>query len=212
MDRTQILNGYVTDMAAVEKHILEAVERQLSNDETRQFEVAWSALSELKATLSRHIEALEAYNETTPGGGVLERVKEAATGALGVAAGIYNHLRQTDTVSRSVRDTYTAIGLANVSYEMLFTTALALKEQTLADLAMRHLEELVPHTKELSRVVCMVVVQELTMQDKTLDPSVGPEAVRRTREAWRRADQSGGDGAQAGMPTPATGSTATPGF
>lgn len=203
MNRTSILNGYVTDMVAVEKHILEAVERQLTNDETRQYQVAWTALGDLKVTLARHVQALEAYNETTPGGGVLEKVKEAATGALGVAAGLYNQVRQTDAVSRSVRDTYTALGLATVSYEMLFTTALALKEQSLADVALRHLEDLTPHAIELSRVVCLVVVEELTNEDKTLDPSVGPEAVRRTREAWQQARQSGGDGESVPLSTPA---------
>ncbi len=202
MNRTNILNGYVTDMVAVEKHILEAVERQLTNDDTREYPTAWQALQDLKTTLARHIEALEGYNAGTPGGGVLEKVKEAATGALGVVAGVYNHIRQTDAASRSLRDTYTALGLANVSYEMLFATALALKEQNLAEMAIRHLEELVLHTKDLSWVVCHVVVQELTMEDKTLDASVGPEAARRSREAWQRGNDSAGDGSTAPIATP----------
>jgi hypothetical protein len=212
MNSTSILNGYVTDMVAVEKHILEAVERQLTNDDTRKYPVAVQALGDLKLTLARHVDALEAFNDGTPGGGILEKVKEAATGALGVAAGVYNQIRQTDAASRSVRDTYTALGLATVSYEMLFTTALALKNQSLADLALRHLEELAPHTIDLSKVVCLVVVQELTDEDKTLDPSVGDEAVRKTREAWRRASQSGGDGASGTLATPSTIGSSISGF
>jgi hypothetical protein len=206
MDRTQILTGYVTDMGAVEKHILEAVERQLANEDTKKYPTAMTSLEGLRATLARHVEVLENYDNGSTRAGILETVKNAATGALGVAAGFYNQLRQTDTVSRSVRDTYTAVGLATISYEMLFTTALALKDQPLAELALRHLEQLTPHTIELSKVVCEVVARELTDEDKTLDPSVGPEAVRRTQEVWRRANQSGGDGASVGTPLPSASS------
>src|SRR5690606_8342379 len=118
MDRTKIINDYVTDMAAVEKHILEAVERQVGARDTKDFPEALAVLSAVKGTLSRHVSALEAYNETTGGGDLKERLKEAVTGALGVAAGIYDKIRQEDQVSRMVRDTYTALGLATISYHM----------------------------------------------------------------------------------------------
>ena len=193
MNRQEIINDYVTDMAAVEKHILEAVERQVGMETTKRYPEAHRALAALQATLRRHVEALEAYNANTEGGTLKEVVKEAVTGALGVAAGIYNKIRQEDKVSRSVRDTYTALGLANISYEMLFTTALSLKEPRLADLALAHLKELTPHSVALSKVVCLVVAHELADEDKTLDPTVGQEASRRTHEAWQTANT--GDGA-----------------
>ena len=45
MDRTSILNDYVTDMSAVEAHILAAVERQLASDDTARYPEAVSALT-----------------------------------------------------------------------------------------------------------------------------------------------------------------------
>ena len=86
MDRTAILNDYVTDMAAVEKHIFEAVDRQVKDDDTKRYPEALGALTEVRDTLSRHVAALEAYNASTEGGGFKETLKEAVTGALGVAA------------------------------------------------------------------------------------------------------------------------------
>ncbi len=193
MDRTEILNGYVTDMAAVESHILSAVERQVESDHTANYPEAREPLTALAAVLKRHVDALEAYNGENPRDSLKEVAKEAWMDALGFAAGVYDHLRQQDKVSRMVRDTYTALSLATVSYHMLHTTALGLKEPRLADLALAHLGELTPHVVELSKAVCFVVAHELANEDKTLDPNVGAEAVRRTHEAW----EASGSGASA---------------
>ena len=184
MDRTAILNDYVTDMAAVEKHILEAVERQLESEDTARYPDAARTLARLKTTLQSHVQALDAYNEKTGGGGVKEAVKEAVTGALGVAAGLYDQLRSTDKVSRMVRDTYTATSLAAVSYHMLYTTALGLKATDLASLALRNLKDLTPILVELSKDVCTVVAAELAAEDKMIDSSVGRQAVTDTQSAW----------------------------
>ena len=184
MDRTAILNNYVTDMTAVEGHILKAVERQLASDDTAQYPDAVSALTSLKAALSRHVAALEAYNERTEDGGVKEAVKEAVTGALGIAAGFYDQLRPTDKVSRMVRDTYTATSLAAVSYHMLYTSALALKADDLAELAIGNLNDLTGLIGRLSEAVCTVVAAELANEDKAIDPAIGQRAVRATQEAW----------------------------
>lgn len=189
MDRTTILNDYVTDMAAVETHILEAVERQLASDDTATYPAAQRSLSSLRSTLQRHVRELEAYNERTPEGGIKEALKEAAFGALGVAAGFYDQLRQTDKVSRMVRDTYTATSLAAISYHMLYTTALALKADDLAALAIGNLRDLTAAIGELSEVVCTVVAAELTDEDKTIDPAVGPQAVAATQAAWAPAGE-----------------------
>ena len=190
MDRTSILNDYVTDMSAVEAHILAAVERQLASDDTARYPEAVSALTDLQSTLTKHVTALEAYNERTDGGGVKEALKEAVAGALGVAAGFYDQLRPTDKVSRMIRDAYTATSLAAISYHMLYTTALALKADDLAALALGNLSDLTDRIGQLSETVCTVVAAELTDEDKTIDPTVGAEAVRATQAAWATMEET----------------------
>lgn len=184
MDRTDILNDYVTDMAAVEQHILDAVERQLASDATQKYPDAVRVLSDLKSALQSHVKSLETYNENTKDGGVKEAVKEAVTGALGVAAGFYDQIRSTDKVSRMIRDSYTATSLAAVSYHMLYTTALGLKATDLSGLALRNLRDLTPLLVDLSKVVCTVVAAELADEDKVIDSSVAPQAIADTQEAW----------------------------
>src|SRR5690606_36745500 len=165
MDRQEIINDYVTDMAAVEKHILEAVERQIGTPATKDFTEALAVLNDVRTTLARHVSALEGFNEDTRGGGLKETLKEAVTGTLGVAAGIYNKIPQEDQVSRMLRDTYSALGLATISYNMMYTTALELKDDRLAQIALDHLRDLTPLVVDLSKSVCLVVAHELSQED-----------------------------------------------
>ncbi len=190
MDRTDILNSYVTDMAAVEGHIATAVERQLASDDTKAYPDAVRVLTSLHTTLQGHVSKLDAYNERTEGGDIKEALKDALAGALGVAAGFYDQIRQTDKVSRMIRDSYTATSLAAISYHMLYTTALALKADDLAAIAIGNLNDLTKIIGQLSEAVCTVVAAELTDEDKTIDPTVGQQAVKATQQAWAGTDDA----------------------
>ena len=178
------INDYVTDMMAVEKHILEAVERQLGNENIAKYPDARQTLSTLKTTLQRHVDGFGRFVEAREDGDLKETLKNALTGALGIAAGIYDKIRSTDKVSRMVRDTYTATGLAVISYHMLYTTALGLKNDAVAEMALTNLKDLTPLQVELSKDVCRVVAQELAEEDKVFDGTVGDQAVSKTQEAW----------------------------
>lgn len=188
-DRADILNDYVTDMAAVERHILAAVERQLDSDATAKYPDAVRVLTSLRTALQNHVTGLEAYNDRTDDGDLKEAVKEVVTGALGVVAGFYDQIRQADKVSRMIRDSYTATSLAAVSYHMLYTSALGLKADDLADLAIRNLRDLTRLIGEMSEVVCTVVAAELADEDKSLDATVGQRAIEATQEAWKPAGE-----------------------
>jgi ferritin-like metal-binding protein YciE len=182
-DPNAVLDTYLSDMHAVEDHILKAVNRQLDDDDLKKYPDATRVVSKLQSTLKQHCTALEAKIEGRDGGGLQKAVKEAVGGALGFVAGLYDRVRD-DEVSRMIRDDYTATSLAAVSYHMLYTTALGLKNQDVASLAMRHLKELTPILVDLSKVVCHVVAQELADENKVFDGTVGPQAVRDTQEAW----------------------------
>ena len=186
MDRTEILNTYVTDMAAVEGHIATALGQQLDSDELKPFADAHAVIAKLKRTLEGHVQALEAYNESTDGGGVKEALKEAVGTALGVAAGLYDRVRPNDTASRMIRDAYTATSLATVSYHMLYTTALGLKDTRVSTMALSHLKDLTPYVMELSETVCRVVAAELEDEDKVYTDRIAEEAVKMTQTAWQQ--------------------------
>ena len=180
---TDILNGYITDMNAVEEHIAEALERQLEGDAIKKYPEANRVVTQLHGVLQRHTTALRAEVEDDEGLSLTGALKEALGDALGFAAGLYDKVRD-DKVSRMIRDDYTATSLAAISYHMLYTTALGLKKPDVASMALRHLKDLSPILVDLSKVVCHVVAKELADQDKVFDGTVGAQAVSDTQEAW----------------------------
>jgi len=183
-DRHDNLRPYVADMSAVERHILEAVERQLGDDSTKSFPEALQLLRRVEGALNRHVQALESHLKSFDGGSLAGTVKETVTGVLGVFAGLYDKVRK-EQVSRMLRDDYTALNLAAISCTMLHTTALANREQATADLALRHLRDLAPLIMEINEVIPQVVVRELTEEGKAYDASLAQRAARDTQEAWR---------------------------
>lgn len=194
-DNRDEIRPYVADMAAVERHILEALERQHKDDTFKDFPNALGLIDRLAGVLKTHVEGLEAHLGTLPGGGVAAAVKETVTGVLGGLAGVYDKVRK-DKVSRALRDDYTALSLAAVSYTMLHSTALGLHQGTTGDLALRNLKEVTPFLVELSQIIPQVVLKELSFEGYDIDFSLSPQAVRATQEAW--SSENTREGAPAG--------------
>lgn len=182
-DPNAVLDSYLTDMYAVEEHILRAVDRQLKDDDIKEYPEAARVVTKLQTTLKQHTAALEAKVNARDGGDLKKAVKDAVGSALGFVAGLYDRVRD-DEVSRMIRDDYTATSLAAVSYHMLYTTALGLKNQDVASMAMRHLKDLTPILVDLSKVVCHVVAEELADENKVFDGTIGAQAAADTHEAW----------------------------
>ena len=87
-----------------------------------------------------------------------------------------------------VRDDYAAPSFAVACYQMLHTTALALGDERVADIAIGHLEDYAAAIMRLGEVVPSLVVQELASEGK-IPPNqqVADEAVRHVRDAWAHA-------------------------
>lgn len=193
------LRPYLADMAAVEKHILEALERQHKDDDIRQFPNAHQWLDRTMAVLKQHTQALETHLESFSGGGAASTVKEAVTGVLGAIAGVYDKVRK-DTASRALRDDYTALAMAVVSYTMLHTTALGLRQGATAEIALRHLKDLTPLQVELSQILPAIVLRELSFEGYDVEPGLAQNAVRNTQEAWSSEHTQGAGNQSAGTP------------
>lgn len=183
-DNNDILQQYVSDMIALNKHILEAVERQLEGDYLDKYPGTRPVVNSIKTALTKHVSGLTTQVESV-GGEASGPVKDAVSTIAGVAAGLYDKVRH-DPVSKMLRDDYTALSLASISYTMLHTTGLALKHDAIADTAVRYLKDLTPIVVEISKIMPKIVVKDLADEEVSIDASVGGQAVSNTQEAWSR--------------------------
>ena len=182
--RLDTLQQYVSDMLALERHIHDAVRRQRDNEKVQSQTEAHRLISRIEAQLDEHIEHLEKHLESL-GGDPTSPVKEAVSAVAGTVAGLYAQVRD-EKVSKMLRDDYTALSLAAVSYTMLHTTGLALTDQNTADIALKHLKHWTPIVVDISETVPLVVAQELGEEMAGTDSSAGREAIKNTQIAWSR--------------------------
>lgn len=177
--QAEALQKHVSDMVALEDHILEAVERQLDWEEIQRLPEAKQRLEQTLAVLRAQKAQLESY--LTGQGEDASLVKKAVTTITGMAAGLYGKVRE-HTASRIVRDDYTALNLASISYTMLHTTALTYGERVLADLASGHFKELAKQIVGLAEVLPEIVAREI----EGADPSRVGVAIAATHDLNRK--------------------------
>lgn len=180
-ERKETIQHYVSDMLATEKHIHEAIKRQADDESVKQLPAASQLVTQIAMVLQSHINQLEQHLEKL--GGSSTGLKDAVTSTLGVMAGLYDKVRSKQA-SRMLRDDYTALSLAAISYTMLHTTALALNDSKTADVALHNLKDITPFITQISQVIPQVVTRELSEDHANLSMSSGQEATRNTQAAW----------------------------
>jgi ferritin-like metal-binding protein YciE len=153
----QTIADYVGDMAALEAHIEEALDRQLT-----QLQDEPAALSTVKGfhdTVKEHRDTLRALQEET-GATAGNPIKDMGAALLGKAAGVIDLVR-TEGNSKALRDDYAAFSLAAISYSMLYTTAHGLGNQKVAALAERFLKDHAEAIMQINQLMPEVVAREL---------------------------------------------------
>ncbi len=171
---------YVEDMHAVETHIEEALDRQLSMF-GEQPDVR-SAIVGFHDMVKAQRDALANLKNELPKEPVGNTVKDVGSAVLGKAAGLIDKIR-SESNAKALRDDYTAFNLAAVSYGMLYTTALALGDHKVAALAETHLRGYAGAVQEINRLIPVVVVDDL--QKDGLQANV--EAIKSAQSAIDKA-------------------------
>jgi hypothetical protein len=69
---------------------------------------------------------------------------------------------------------------------MLHTTGLALKQPETANLALSQLHDITPIIVDISEIIPLVVIRELSNDSEVIDRTVGDTAIRNTQKAWSR--------------------------
>ncbi len=185
-NRQDLITKHIADAVALEKHILEAVERQRASEAVRTNVDANRVVIEVERVLNQHIAALDTLAQQYGGDGE-SALKKLATAALGVAAGLYDQLRESE-LTRDLRDDYTALSLTAMGYTAMHAFGVGISETPLSSLAERHLRDLTPLLVDLSKLIPQTTIEDLAREhpDLGVNTSRIAEAVETSQRAWSR--------------------------
>ncbi|MBA3686772.1 MAG: hypothetical protein H0W72_16230 [Planctomycetes bacterium] len=183
--RQEWLIKHVQDMLAVEKHIHDEVAQHRQTDHLDDLPEVARAAHAVEQTLGQHVSVLENYLEGIGGRATgTGRFRRAMTNVTGAFTGLFARLREHGA-SRFLRDGYTALNLAAITYEMLHTTALAHHDRHLAQIAIANLNDLTRLISELGRLMPQAIAREAAELEGG-DGGIAGEAEANTVRAWTR--------------------------
>jgi len=177
----ETLGVYLTDMIAAEQHLLQNIRTVETIDELENFPEIQNQLARIGSQSETHMASLKTLLHQL--GEDSSHLKEMVTTVTGAALGVASKVRK-HSVSKVLRDVYTALSLNAIGYEMLHTTGLALGSKPTADAALQHLTATAGFILEISRRAIPVVITELA-ENNPVKPSVGDAAQSNVRTAWR---------------------------
>ncbi|MEP6763951.1 MAG: hypothetical protein ABJB66_06555 [Gemmatimonadaceae bacterium] len=181
------LNSYITDMLALEEHIAKAVDAQLGDLRRDHPEFA-GTLSKAATITAKHIGALTALKtsrkmDTTSS--VAEAVKRAGSVVAGLGAAAIDLVR-SESLSKDLRDDYTAYSLASIGYQMLLTSSVAMSDDEVSGHARTHFADYAQIVMDLSRVIPGAVIEDLKMQHLPVRGDAGELVAKEIKEIWQK--------------------------
>ncbi len=165
---------WVGDIVALESHVEEAMDAQLKIKADDSLNATFRHFHDtVRESKQRAVNFQKDYGSEA-GNPIIK------TGAnlLGKAAGVIDKVRN-DSVSKSIRDDYTAYNHTAVAYTMLHTTAMAFKDQAAADFAEKGMRTYAKLVQEVNHVLPEAVIFDLKHGDHA--PVIDPNVVRDCR-------------------------------
>ena len=193
-DKNEAINSYISDMLALEDHIDKAIRAQL--EDLKAYPEVVAELRQIHRKVEHHISDLRGLSERRSAGGMKEAVKRAGSAVLGAAAGVIDLVR-TEGLPKNLRDDYTALSLASVSYAMLHTTGLSFDDMEVAELAQQGFRDYAEAVVRLQMIIPAAVVGYFAQEGLPARQDVVPQILRTIEEVWQtqssgatRTDQS----------------------
>lgn len=186
-DRTEknkeAIVDWAGDIVALVSHIEEALDHQLKLD-VKSAAVS-GLIRELHDTVRDDKKRAVAFQETvgtTAGNPVIKTGSEL----LGKAAGLIDRMRN-DSAAKALRDDYTALNHLAVSYAMLHTTSMALKNDEAKRFSEQGLRTVASLVQKINDVMPEAVLEELVDNDQVevLDQNVVADCRDEINRIWK---------------------------
>jgi hypothetical protein len=180
----QQIADWVGDIVALESHVEEAMDRQLKLKADNPALTA--AIKRFHDTVRDSKQRAVKYQEqygSEPGNPIIK----AGTNILGKAAGLIDMVRQ-DSISKALRDDYTAYNLVAMAYTMLHTTSMALEENATKAFAEQGLRTYARLVQDVNQVMPEAVLHDLKQNsDYTVqDATIVAECRRTVDSIWKQ--------------------------
>jgi hypothetical protein len=168
-------------MLSLEDHIEKALRGQV--EDLKDYPEVVSQLKQLHRTVEHHIADLKQLSEQRHARSGTDAIKRVGSALLGLGAAAVDLVRN-EGLPKNLRDDYTAFSLATIGYVMLNTTALALDDREVADLAQQHFTDYARAVTLLHNVVPGAVLRFLREEGLSVREDVLPEISRTIEEVW----------------------------
>jgi hypothetical protein len=187
-DKDEAINSYLTDMLSLEEHIDKALRGQL--EDLNDYPEVTRELQQVHRTVEHHISDLKELSQRRSARTTSDAIKRMGSALLGLGAAAVDLVRN-EGLPKNLRDDYTAFSLATIGYVMLNTTALALDDREVADLAHQHFSDYAHAVTLLHNVVPGAVIRFLREDGLPVREDVLPEISRAIEEVWHsQSDQA----------------------
>jgi hypothetical protein len=183
-DKNEAINSYLSDMLSLEDHIEKAIRGQIQD--LKDYPEVTAELKEIQRKVEHHISDLRELTERRNTGGVTTAVKRAGSAVVGAAAGLLDLIR-TEGLPKNLRDDYTALSLATIGYVMLHTTALALEDREVAELAQVYFSDHARSVTRLNSIIPGAVLGFLKIEGLPVREDVLGEVTRSIEQVWGSA-------------------------
>jgi ferritin-like metal-binding protein YciE len=180
--KNEIITTYVTDVHALVAHGAQAIHRQVEQLKNVSHQDAKVAVAQFESILKKQEAELKTRIEAL-GGKATQPVKDAVSAIAGVAAGLINAVRPSET-AKSLRDDHTYFNHLGIAWLMLHTTATSLGDNETASLAERGYADTTKAIMHVDRILPKIVVEELR-EDKALHPADTQQLTNAmVKKAW----------------------------
>jgi ferritin-like metal-binding protein YciE len=180
-DKDEAINSYITDMLSLEEHIEKALRGQL--EDLKNYPDVIGDLKQIHRQVEHHVSDLRELSQRRNARTPADALKRVGSALLGFGAAAVDLVRN-EGLPKNLRDDYTAFSLATIGYIMLKTTALALDDREVGELAHQHFSDYAESVLLLHNVVPGAVIRFLREEGLPVREDVLPEISRTIEQVW----------------------------
>lgn len=184
MNHVDILKQQLSEQIALEEHLVKIIEDQISDIDDTNFADAKNLLTKTREALESQFTPLNELLDKLERDALTDRKRAIAGNGGGFKSPLILE-QENRRISRILRDDYSALNLITISNTLLHTMALALNCQEVAEIALKHIENLAPLVVKIGELMPEVIARELYSDSPTINQSVAQTALKNIQLAWR---------------------------